>query len=181
LNNNKSDTKRHNLLLILTEADKMGAEQSTDSRSTVLDNPDSIEVTQPVLCTTHGAIDKAVVQSPKNKKEYGPEETDKLTAKLDEDYAKWMKDLEKQNEKFTRKVRDELIQKADEVYERFSYVEKQPICQDAQKSVLKCFELNKEQSLNCSEEVKYFTECVLKHQMQFNRNDYLPKPLNKDK
>ena len=38
-----------------------------------------------------------------------------MTAKLDQDYAKWMKDLEKQNEKITRKVRDELIQKADEV------------------------------------------------------------------
>ena len=49
------------------------------------------------------------------KRQYGEEETDKLTAKLDQDYAKWMKDLEKQNEKITRKVRDELIQKADEV------------------------------------------------------------------
>ena len=67
-----------------------------------------------------------------------------------------------------------------QVYERFSYVEKQPICQEAEKTVLKCFEQNKEQSLNCSEEVRYFTECVLKHQMEYNSKDYLPKPV-KDK
>lgn len=49
------------------------------------------------------------------KKQYGTEELDKLTAQLDQDYTAWLKETEKHNEKFTRKVRDELIEKADEV------------------------------------------------------------------
>ncbi|XP_067934549.1 MICOS complex subunit mic25-a-like [Watersipora subatra] len=156
----------------------MGGSQSAESSTVSMDNPNSIQVTENVLCYAEGP--KPVIRQ-KNmismKREYKADQKEHLTAKLDEDYVAWLKDVEAANEDITKRVRDELVQKADDLHERFSYIEKKPVCERAKMDLLKCYEQNRTNSLDCVQEVKYFTTCVRNHQLNFNKKDYTPKQL----
>ncbi|KAF6025494.1 hypothetical protein EB796_016193 [Bugula neritina] len=159
----------------------MGASQSSETRSVTLknENPNEIAISQSVLCSSvpEPEEDANEQSSTKKKRVYSEEETANLTAKLDKEYAAWITDVERKNESVTKQLRDELVQKADALYERFAYVEGKPICEEAKKAVLECYESNVTTPLNCSEEVKYFTNCVKNYQINYDKRQHLPKPV----
>lgn len=57
-------------------------------------------------------------------------------------------------------VSDEFNSKVHELSARFRLKQSPVVCQEAQNSVLQCYQSNKTTSLNCNEQVRAFVQCV---------------------
>ena len=85
------------------------------------------------------------------------EEVDKLQTQ----YDKRIEALERQNKELHRVSTEQFSKAVKEVEEKFeSSLSRKPVCADLQDEVMKCYQNNPKETLNCAGSVKAYTACV---------------------
>ncbi|BFZ08620.1 hypothetical protein BsWGS_11659 [Bradybaena similaris] len=84
-----------------------------------------------------------------------------ITAKdVEEMYIKKLKDLQQRNKDLQNDTNKHFASAVKQVEDNFRGIMPQPVCQEFQAQVLKCYQENPTDILNCSSLVNAFTACV---------------------
>eukprot|EP00918_Siedleckia_nematoides_P010300 GHVU01022502.1.p1 GENE.GHVU01022502.1~~GHVU01022502.1.p1 ORF type:complete len:155 (+),score=17.72 GHVU01022502.1:112-576(+) len=82
--------------------------------------------------------------------------------KIEHFYKDRIKALEQQNAELYQTTTEQFAKAVEEVEQKFLKTTASPICTELQEDVLKCYQDNQSQGLNCSSHVQAFSECVRK-------------------
>lgn len=137
----------------------MGGSSSTPTRNITIqeDGSSGITVSEAVARRLEGRPD-----GPTKSKEADPEVRVAELKKMQNFYENRIQALEQMNKDLHQTTKEQFAKAVEDVETKFLKTTSSPVCEDLQTEVLKCYQANPKHTLNCSPQVKAFSECVQK-------------------